>query len=96
MTTDVTPNAGVQFTFPQSYGTCSNGNAAKTKSGFASFTLYQTKKQGYDTTLISNYCHRVVSVQSASISISASGPSVSLSIGGDWDTTTQKQTMLAY
>ncbi len=96
MTVDVTPNAGVEFTFPQSYGTCSNGNAAKTKTGSASFTLYQTKKQGYDTTLISNYCHRVISVKSASISISASGPSVSLSIGGAWDKTSQKKTTIAY
>ena len=96
MTVDVTPNAGIEFTFPQSYGICSNGNRAKTKTGYATFTLYQTKKQGYDTTLVSYYCRRVISVKSANISISSNGPSVSLSIGGAWDKTTQMKTTITY
>lgn len=96
MSSTLTPNAGVEFKFPQSNGGGIIDNAYKTKTGSASFTLYQTKRDGKETNLISNYCHRVISVGGAGISISASGPSVSLSIGTAWDKTSQKKTVIGY
>lgn len=96
MSAEVSPNIGIQFSFKQYNGYDKYGNGAKSKNGSASFTLYQTKKQGYDTTLVSVYCHRVVSIQSAGISFSSSGVSVSLSIGGAWDQSSQKKTTVGY
>ncbi|MFT3952291.1 MAG: hypothetical protein QM689_10190 [Oscillospiraceae bacterium] len=93
-----TPNAGIEFKFPQSLSAPSIfSESPKTKCGTVAFRLYQTKRQGYDTKVISTYCHRVISVSSASIGIDSSGAaSVSLSIGGAWDKTSQKSTTIAY
>lgn len=90
-----TAQAGIEFEFPQSV---SNGwnEAAKTKSGYAKFTLYQNQYQGYDTKVLSHYCHQVISLGGASIGISASGPSVGITIGKGYDTTAQKATTLTY
>lgn len=96
MSVTVSPNKGVIFEFPQSINNGFFKSKAKTKTGSASFTLYQKKAKGYDTTLISNYCHRVISVKSPSISISASGATASISIGGAWDKTSQKRTTIGY
>lgn len=84
---DVTPNTGIIFKLPQCV------NTGKTKSGSVSFTLYQTKKEGKETTLISNYCHKVIAV-TGGISISASGPSIT--IGTGWDKTPQRQSVIGY
>lgn len=92
-----TPNAGIEFKFPQALAYCNLwNNRPKTKTGSATFTLYQTKKQGYDTKVISVYCHRVISLSSASIGFSKSGPSIGLSIGGAWDQSPQKATTIGY
>ncbi len=97
MTKKETPQAGIEFTFPQSvYPAAGKSNMSKTKAGYACFTLYQTKKQGYSSKIVSNYCHRVISVSSASIGINASGPSVSLSIGKAWDTSPQRASTIGY
>ena len=87
------PNKGYKFSFPQL-----NDNSldvAKTKSGSASLTVYQTKKKGYDTKIISNYCHRVLKAN-ATVGISASGPSCSISIGKGYDHSPQKATNIGY
>ncbi len=96
MSIDITPNTGIIFTFKQAKGIGSNGNWAKTKKGRASFVLYQTKKQGYETTLVSRYCHRIISIKSSSISISSSGAGASISIGGGWDKSKQQSSVVAY
>lgn len=96
MTKTETVQAGIEFEFPQSYANPTAQYAAKTKTGYAQFTLYQTQYQGYDTKVLSNYCHKVISIGGGSIDISASGPSVSLSIGYGYDTTTQKASTIAY
>lgn len=91
-----TVQAGIEFKFPQSVYKDLSSNCPKTKTGYAKFTLYQTKFQGYDTKVLSNYCHKVISVGGGSISISASGPSVSLSIGSGYDKTAQKASTIKY
>lgn len=93
MSTEVTPNAGIEFIFPQS----TNGGETyrKSNAGSASVTVYQTKKKGYETTLISRYCHRVLKL-GGGISISASGPSVTVSVGEGWDKSAQKKTVIGY
>lgn len=91
-----TVQAGIEFEFPQSVFKDVVSNYPKTKTGYAKFTLYQTKFQGYDTKVLSNYCHKVVSVGGGSIDISVSGPSVSLSIGYGYDKTAQKATTIRY
>lgn len=90
METVVSPNKGIEFIFPQGDRSC------KTKSGGAQFRLYQTKEIGYDTTLVSQYCHRVYSVKSANITISATDVGASIDITTAWDTTTQKRTKIGY
>lgn len=87
-----TPNAGVEFKFPQSIG----GDGSKARYGNFSFTLFQTKKQGYSGKIVSQYCHRTVSLLSASITITPSGPSVGLTIGPAWDTSAQKSNNFNY
>ena len=97
MTSKETVQAGIEFIFPQSVTPKDTLDFDyKTRSGYAQFTLYQTKKQGYDTKVLSNYCHRVISVGSASIGFSVSGPSVGLSIGSAYDTTEQKKSSISY
>ncbi|MDE5974755.1 MAG: hypothetical protein K2G73_08820 [Eubacterium sp.] len=94
MTINETVNKGIEFKFPQSIAGLST--QVRTKTGSATFNIYQTKMQGYDTKILSQYCHRVLSVGSASIGISASGPSVGISVGGAWDTSPQRSTTIRY
>ena len=96
MSSTVKPNVGIQYSFPQSKGKDKQGHMTKTKMGAAGFTLYQTKKSGKETNLISNYCHKVIKVGGGSISISASGPSVSISIGPGWDKSPQAKNVIKY
>lgn len=88
--------SGIKFTFSQCIADPSDDNIApKTKTGMAKFTIYQTKFQGYDTKVLSNYCHKLLK-PNASIGISASGPSVSISIGTGYDSTPQKASTIRY
>lgn len=99
MSKKTTPNTGIEFSFPQAVATpqtITNNTHALAKSGEIEFVLYQTKKEGKDTKIVSRYCHRVISVGSASIGISASGPNVSISIGGAWDTSPEKDNIIKY
>jgi len=90
MEIEVSPNKGIEFFFPQSKADC------KTKRGIAKFMLYQTKERGYDTQLVSQYCHRVFSIESADISISATDVGASIGITTAWDVSPQKQKMIGY
>ena len=90
MEIEVSPNQGIEFSFPQGKAYC------KTKRGIAQFMLYQTKERGLDTKLVSQYCHRVFSVQSADISITSSDVGPSISITTAWDATAQKRTTIGY
>lgn len=90
MEIEVSPNQGIEFSFPQTSG------EGKTKRGIASFTLYQTKERGFDTKLVSQYCHRVFSIQSADISITSTEVGASISITTAWDATAQKRATIGY
>lgn len=101
MNVEVCPNTGIIFSFPQSVECASwSDGLLKTKSGSATFKLYQTKTRGYDTRLVSTYCHRVISISGADISFTVSssevGGGATLSIGGAWDTSAQKRTTISY
>lgn len=96
MTPTETAQAGIEFEFPQAVANLSSTVAPKTKSGYAKFTLYQTKFRGYDTKVLSNYCHKIIAIGGATISISASGPSVGISIGYAYDKTAQKASTIRY
>ncbi len=96
MTTEEDIQKGIKFSFPQTMMVdYSIGKTAKTKKGFAQCVLYQTRFQGYDTKVISYYCHKKL-IGNHSISISASGPSVSVSIGTGYDRTTQRSSNIQY
>ncbi len=92
MTARESIQAGIEFEFDQLLD-----HVAETESGYATFTIYQTRFQNYDSKIISNYCHRVPSITGdVNISISASGPSVSLTIGTAYDRTPEKRTTIRY
>lgn len=91
-----TVQSALEFEFPQSVNNPNVINMPKTKSGYVNFTLYQTQKQGYDTKVLSNYCHKVISVGGGSISVDVSGPSVGLEIGYGYDTNVQYESTISY
>lgn len=93
MDIDCKVQKGIIFTFPQSNGYDANLNKVKTKMGSAGFTLYQTKFKGYDTKIISKYCHRTIAINGATLSISGSPE---ITVGAAWDTTVQKQQNIRY
>lgn len=97
MSKEETIQSGMEFIFPQSVaGPHWYSAYSKTKQGTCSFKLSQTKFQGYNTKVISRYCHRVIAVNGFGIGIDASGASVSLNIGGAWDKTSQKSKTIKY
>lgn len=97
MSKEQTPQAGIEFIFPQSVqGASYYDNRPKTKKGSATVTLYQTKKQGYNTKVISRYCHRTLRFSGLGVSISASGPSASINVGSAWDKSSQKASTISY
>lgn len=96
MTKEETIQAGVELEFPQSVYKDFLSPMPKTKDGYAQFTLYQTKFQGYDTKVISRYCHKVISIGGGSIEISVAGPAVSLDVGYGYDKTAQAETTIGY
>lgn len=91
-----TTNAGMEFYFPQSNGNDSQGHMTKTKSGSVRLDIYQTKAEGKDTKVISNYCHKTLSASGVTISVNSSGPSVSISIGTAYDKTPTQQANISY
>ena len=91
MSVSVVPNQGIKFTFPQLIKW-----QYKVRSGSASFNLYQKGKKRKDTKLVSYYCHRIISLGSPSISITTSGPGVSLTLGKAWSRTKQRRTTISY
>lgn len=91
-----TIQAGLELEFPQAVYKDLVSPMPKTKTGYIQFTLYQTQFQGYDTKVISRYCHKVISVGGGSIDISVTGASVSLDIGYGYDTTAQAEKIIGY
>lgn len=85
------PNKGYKFYFGKSYYYSGN-NAVKSKSGTANITVYQTKKNGLDTKIISQYGHRTVKAGS-SISISNTP---TISFGAAYDKSDQKSKNVTY
>lgn len=94
--TEETTNAGMEYYFPQSEGKDWQGHMAKTKTGSARITIYQTLAEGKDTKVISHYCHRTVAVTGVDITVSNTGASVSISIGAAYDKSPQQRTTIAY
>lgn len=93
-TKEETIQAGVELEFPQALYIKLTTTRPKTKAGFIQFTLYQTQFQGYDTKVISRYCHKVISVGGSSIEISVAGPAVSMDIGYGYDKTAQAESTI--
>ena len=94
MSVSVVPNRGIKFTFPQAFG--KGEKVYKTKSGSASFNLYQHGKKRKDTKIVSYYCHRIVKMGNSGISITAGGAGVSLCPGKAWSKTKQRRTTISY
>lgn len=75
MVVNPTPSVGVEFNFPQSY----DATTAQNKTGYAKFNLYQTKSEGKETSLVSEYCYAYLGV-GRTVSISAL-PSINVGQG---------------
>lgn len=88
MSVNCQPNKGIIFSFTQT-----DNNYHKIKKGSASFTLFQSKKAGKSTKIVSSYCHKKFAV-AGSVSISKNGPGIS--IGTGWDYSKQKNTNISY
>lgn len=83
-------NKALVYSIPQS-----DNKGGKAKTGAMIFYLYQNKKnKGRATKVISQYCHKVISLKSDSISVSKSG--VSFSIGGAYDKSAQMRSSITY
>lgn len=96
MTKEETIQAGIKFRFPQAVMPKNPAYpTSKTRNGSATFTIYQLQKQGYATQVASRYCHRSVRLESTSISFSTS-PTVSINVGGAWDTSAQSVSTISY
>lgn len=83
------PNTSIQFYIDQVY------SSMKTCDGNISFNLYQLKKQGYSTKVVSQYLHRVIGL-SASVDISVAGAAVTVTPVGSWDTSEQATNTISY
>ncbi len=94
MSVNAVPNRGIKFAFPQAFG--KGANVYKTKSGSASFNLYQHGKKRKDTKIVSYYCHRSVKMGNSGISITAGGAGVNLCPGKAWSKTKQRRTTISY
>lgn len=86
---ETSPNVSVKFKVPQCVG--KSYRSYKTKQGTAKFVLYQTNAAGNSTSVVSKYCHKILTV-SGSVSASTSGLGVSIKVGSGWDSTSQKET----
>ncbi|KAF0092549.1 MAG: hypothetical protein FD141_733 [Fusobacteria bacterium] len=96
MTKEETIQAGIKFRFPQAVMPKNPAYpTSKTRNGSATFTIYQLQKQGYATQVASRYCHRSIRLESTSISFSTS-PTVSINVGGAWDTSAQRISTISY
>ncbi|WP_416147636.1 hypothetical protein ACM26V_15520 [Salipaludibacillus sp. HK11] len=71
----VTPNKGIVFSFKQKL---TGRNQAK--SGTYNFTVFQNKKKGYSTSLVSQYAHKRMTVSNISISKT---PTITIGTGKD-------------
>lgn len=87
-----TINKGVEFTFPQKYSTFSDAHA---KSGTISIVISDTSFTSRKTNVISQYCHRVWAISSASINISGT-PSISASSAYETSDTDKTSTKIKY
>lgn len=92
-----TPNKGVIFSAKQFRVFYKNGKKQQgiLKNGYMSFNLYQNKKQGYDTRIISRYCYRKIKIGS-SISFTGSGASVGIEIGTGYEKSPQRTRTIRY
>ncbi len=87
--TELVINGSKQYSFPQNYG------AGKAKSGAIRYYLTQNSYSGLSTKVISQYGHKVFTF-GGGVSVSISGPSVSLSIGTKYDKSAQLQNVIYY
>lgn len=84
---EVTPNTGIVFAFKQSkdYG------SAQAKSGNYWFTVFQTKKQGYSTSIVSQYAHKIATVSNVTVS-----KTPGINIGWGFDKSPQQRINIIY
>lgn len=85
-------DAGIIFSFPQSDGESTNGSP-EAKHGSASVNIYQTKKEGKDTIVISYFAHRRIAIVGGGIDIKATP---SISFGTAWDTSKKCSAKITY
>lgn len=90
-------NKGYIFEFPQSYGKFNNGDIyGKSRTGFATCTLYNDRLRNLSTKIVSQYCHAVIGWDhSISIGVPASGE-ITISPGSAYEVTSKRQTNIHY
>lgn len=89
-------NKGYIFDFPQCYGKAKTRGVlgGKSRTGFATCTLYNNRFQNLSTKITSNYCHEVIGWDhKISIGVPAAGE---ISIGSDYEKTSTRQTNIRY
>lgn len=82
-----TPNKGIVFSTAQARAVATQQN----KTGTIKATLYQTKFKGYDTKVISQFAHKIVTVSNITIS-----GTPSITIGTGFDKSAQKASTIKY
>lgn len=90
--TELSINAGGYFEFPQAYF----NNHGFARSGQINYILKQNSVTGDYTKVLSQYAHQVLKVGTTGISVSASGASVSISIGTAYDKSAQNEDTITY
>lgn len=90
-------NKGYIFKFPQSYGQGNHSSVpGKTKTGFATCTLYNDRFRNLSTKILSQYCHAVIGWNhSISIGAPLSGE-ISITPSSDYEVTQKRQTNIRY
>ena len=89
-------NKGYIFEFPQSYGKCKTNSelSGKSRTGFATCTLYNDRFKNLSTKITSLYCHAVIGWDhSIAIGVPASGE---ITIGSSYEKTSKRQTNIQY
>ncbi len=88
-----TAQVGIVFTTPQSKKSATQQN----KTGTIKATLYQTKYQGFDTKVLSQFGHKVLALSGGSISVGTDRVGVaSINVTTNYDTSTQKSITVRY
>ncbi len=89
-----TPQVGIVFSTPQMRGDVFSER--QNRCGYVSMDLYQTKFQGYDTNVVSQFCHSVLTVNGGSVSVGYKTGYATINVGTGFDTTPQISRTVRY